>query len=49
MLLVIYSNYKDRINVGLIGSKLGYPKSEMIKAGFYLFFEAPSAALIFEK
>lgn len=49
MLLAIYPNYKDRVNVDLIGLKLGYPKSEMVKAGFYLFFEARSAAPIFEK
>jgi len=49
MLLAIYPNYKDRVNVDLIGSKLDYPKSEMIKAGFYLFLESRSAAPIFEK
>lgn len=44
MLLAIYLNYKDRVSVDLIGSKLGYPESEMIKAGFHR-----SAAPIFEK
>jgi len=46
MSLAIYLNQKDRVNVDLIGLKLGYPE---IKAGFYLFFEVRSAAPIFEK
>ena len=49
MSLAICPNYKDRVNVDLIGLKPGYPKSEMIKADFSLFFEARSAAPIFEK
>jgi hypothetical protein len=49
MLLAVYLNYKDRVSVDLIGLKLGYPESEMIKACFYLSFEARSAAPIFEK
>jgi hypothetical protein len=49
MLLAIYLNYKDRVSVDLIGSKLGYSESGMIKAGFYLSLEARSAAPIFEK